>query len=285
MGRFASTVAYYESARPPYGAAFFEAVALAAWPGSEASACSMSAPGRAFWRSALRPIAGRSSASIRSRGWSRPRARRPSARRRGEVRRGPVRGRCREARRIRHCQHRPRDPLARSRACPGGARPRSRPSWKSSGLRRIKRQRRAQPVARDLQRRARSLEGRSTVARSSQVFRRRLVHPDGNDPGRGDLCRSGRASGRTRAVDVDLLVGAARGRGSGDEERHARGARALRCRRNDRGHCRSASRGVRARQAPMKAANFSRKLRFARSTLIEMSSLAIRRSCATSSAV
>ena len=28
MGRFASTVAYYEIARPPYGAAFFEAVAL-----------------------------------------------------------------------------------------------------------------------------------------------------------------------------------------------------------------------------------------------------------------
>jgi SAM-dependent methyltransferase len=27
MGRFASTVAYYETARPPYGAAFFEAVA------------------------------------------------------------------------------------------------------------------------------------------------------------------------------------------------------------------------------------------------------------------
>jgi SAM-dependent methyltransferase len=28
LGRFASTVAYYETARPPYGAAFFEAVAL-----------------------------------------------------------------------------------------------------------------------------------------------------------------------------------------------------------------------------------------------------------------
>ena len=28
MGRFASTVAYYESARPPYGAAFFAGVAL-----------------------------------------------------------------------------------------------------------------------------------------------------------------------------------------------------------------------------------------------------------------
>ncbi len=27
-GRFASTVAYYESARPPYGAAFFAALAL-----------------------------------------------------------------------------------------------------------------------------------------------------------------------------------------------------------------------------------------------------------------
>ncbi|HXE25689.1 MAG TPA: class I SAM-dependent methyltransferase, partial [Roseiarcus sp.] len=27
MGRFASTVAYYESARPPYGAAFFAAAA------------------------------------------------------------------------------------------------------------------------------------------------------------------------------------------------------------------------------------------------------------------
>ena len=27
MGRFASTVAYYESARPPYGAAFFAKVA------------------------------------------------------------------------------------------------------------------------------------------------------------------------------------------------------------------------------------------------------------------
>jgi hypothetical protein len=27
MGRFASTVAYYESARPPYGAGFFAAAA------------------------------------------------------------------------------------------------------------------------------------------------------------------------------------------------------------------------------------------------------------------
>ena len=235
-----------------------------AWTG--VSACSMSAPARVFWRSALRPIAARLSASIRSRGWSRPRARRPTRGPHREVRRRQVRGRCRQARRIRHCQYRPRDPLARSRACPGGARPRSRPSWKGFGLRRYKRQRRAQPVARDLQRGARSLEGRSTVPRSSHVLRRRLVHPNGSDPGGEDLCRSGRASGRPRVVDVDLIVGAARGRCSDNEDRHARGARTICCGRNDRGHCRSASRGVRARQAPMKAANFSRKLRFARST-------------------
>ena len=74
MGRFASTVAYYESARPPYGSAFFAAVAqqLAL---TEVSVCSMSAPVQAFWRSALRLIAVRSSASIRSRAWWRPRAR------------------------------------------------------------------------------------------------------------------------------------------------------------------------------------------------------------------
>ena len=62
-----------------------------------------------------------------------------------------------------------------------------------------------------------------------------------------DLRRSGRAPGRTRAVDVDVLVGAARRRSPRYEERHARGARALRRRWDDRGHCRSASRGVRAR--------------------------------------
>ena len=104
-------------------------------------------------------------------GHGRGRARRGRARgRRGEVHRGPVRGRRREARRIRHCHHRPRDPLARSRAGPSRARARPRPSRKSSGLRRDKRQRRAQPVARNFQRCARSLEGRSAVARSSIRF-------------------------------------------------------------------------------------------------------------------
>jgi hypothetical protein len=48
-GRFASTVAYYESARPPYGAAFFSALALELG----LRPCPMSAPARAFWRLAL----------------------------------------------------------------------------------------------------------------------------------------------------------------------------------------------------------------------------------------
>ena len=258
MGRFASTVAYYESARPPYGAAFFEAIALQlGLDGSQRLLDVGAGPGvlaigfAPYCREVVGvdPEPGMVEAA-------RAAAERAGAR--GEVRRRQVRGRCREARRIRHCQYRPRDPLARSRACPGGARPRSRPSWKGFGLRRYKRQRRAQPVARDLQRGARSLEGRSTVPRSSHVLRRRLVHPNGSDPGGEDLCRSGRASGRPRVVDVDLIVGAARGRGSDNEDRHARGARTICCGRNDRGHCRSASRGVRARQAPMKARQFSR---------------------------
>ena len=54
MGRFASTVAYYESARPPYGSAFFAAVARQlAFNGSQ-RLLDVGA-GQAFWRSALRP--------------------------------------------------------------------------------------------------------------------------------------------------------------------------------------------------------------------------------------
>ena len=79
MGRFASTVAYYESARPPYGAAFFEAVALQmGLDGSERLLDVGAGPG--ILAIGFAPYCGRSSASIRSRGWSRPRARRRSAR-------------------------------------------------------------------------------------------------------------------------------------------------------------------------------------------------------------
>ena len=54
MGRFASTVAYYETARPPYGAAFFAAVARSS-VSIKANGCSMSAPGQASSLSAFAP--------------------------------------------------------------------------------------------------------------------------------------------------------------------------------------------------------------------------------------
>ena len=67
MGRFASTVAYYENARALYGEAFFAAVARDLRNSTAASACSTSGRGRAFWRSGRAPIAMKSSASTRSR--------------------------------------------------------------------------------------------------------------------------------------------------------------------------------------------------------------------------
>ena len=152
MGRFASTVAYYETARPPYGAAFFAAVAqqlgldrsqrlldVGAGPGILAIGF---AP---YCREVVGvdPEPGMVEAA------------RAAAERAGVAVRfieGAVRGRRREARRVRYCHYRPRDPLARSRACPRSARARPRPSRKGAGLRRDKRQGRAQPVARDFQR-------------------------------------------------------------------------------------------------------------------------------------
>ena len=133
MGRFASTVAYYESARPPYGAPFFETVArelgldrsqrlldVGAGPGILAIGF---AP---YCREARR----RRSGAGHGRGCPRSR----QARRRvSHVRRGPVRERRREARRIRYCHHRPRDPLARTGARASGARPRSCP-WRGRVL-------------------------------------------------------------------------------------------------------------------------------------------------------
>ena len=254
MGRFASTVAYYESARPPYGAAFFEAIGLELGLDRSQRLLDVGAgPGvlAIGFAPCCRDVVGVDPES------GMIEAARAAAKRAGVTARF-VEGRFEDV----AAKLGAFDIVGIGRAIhwldpePAGARPRPRPSWKSFGLRRHKRQRRAQPVARDLQRGARSLEGRSTVPRSSHVLRRPLVHPNGNDPAGEDLCRSGRASGRPHVVDVDLIVGAARGRGSDNEDRHARSARTI-CRgRNDRGHCRSPSRGVRAHQAPMKAANF-----------------------------
>src|ERR1700733_1282919 len=186
MGRFASTVAYYESARPPYGAAFFAAVAeqlgfdrsqrlldVGAGPGilsvgfapycrevvgvdPEPGMVEAARAGAKRARVAVRFIEGRFEDVA------------PKLGAFDIVTIG-------------------RDPLARSRACPRSARARPRPARKSAGLRRDKRQGRAQPLARDLQRGARSLEGRSPGARSRHILRQWPVHPDRNRPRRSYL--------------------------------------------------------------------------------------------------
>src|SRR5580700_2534233 len=79
MGRFASTVAYYESARPPYGAAFFEAVALQmGLDGSERLLDVGAGPG--ILAIGFAPYCGEVVGVDPEPGWSRQRARRRSAR-------------------------------------------------------------------------------------------------------------------------------------------------------------------------------------------------------------
>ena len=121
MGRFASTVAYYERARAPYGAAFFAAATQKLGLDHSQRLLDVGAglgilaigfkrycrevvgvdpePGMV---EAARAATDRADAAI-------------------AFIEGPVRGRRGEARRVRCRDHRPRDPLARSRACPGSA--------------------------------------------------------------------------------------------------------------------------------------------------------------------
>ena len=75
MGRFASTVAYYESARPPMARLLRHCRAELGFDRSQRLLDVGAGPG--FSRSALRLIAAKWSASIRSRRWSRPPGRRP----------------------------------------------------------------------------------------------------------------------------------------------------------------------------------------------------------------
>jgi hypothetical protein len=65
MGRFASTVAYYESARPPYGTAFFSAVAVKLGFDRSQHLLDVGA-GPGILAIGFAPTAARSSASIRS---------------------------------------------------------------------------------------------------------------------------------------------------------------------------------------------------------------------------
>ena len=209
MGRFASTVAYYESARPPYGAAFFAAVAGSS-ASIEASACSMSAPGRAFWRSASPPIAARSSASIRS---PHGRGARAAAERTGVAVRF-IEGRFEDVAaklgafdvvtigRAIHWL----DPEPARAALDRAIAPRGR----DSGVRRYERQRRAQPRGSKPSTRC-AIAGRASGRRATIIrFSPTASSSRPDDPRPGDLRRSRRAPGRPRAVDVDLLVGAAR---------------------------------------------------------------------------
>ena len=133
MGRFASTVAYYESARPPYGAAFFAAVAEQLGLDRSQRLLDVGA-GPGILAIGFAPYCRRGHRRRSGAGDGRGRARGGRAhRRRGEVHRGPFRGRRREARRIRRRHHRSRGPLARSRACPSRARSRHRAARKNSG--------------------------------------------------------------------------------------------------------------------------------------------------------
>jgi 2-polyprenyl-3-methyl-5-hydroxy-6-metoxy-1,4-benzoquinol methylase len=158
-GRFASTVAYYESARPPYGSAFFAGVALElGLDGSQRLLDVGAGPGilaigfARFCREGVGvdPEPGMVEAA------------RAAAERAGVAVRF-VEGRFEDVaaslgafdivsigRAIHWLDPEPAQ-AALERALAWG---------KGSGLRRDKRQRRAQPVARDFQRRARSLEGR-----------------------------------------------------------------------------------------------------------------------------
>ena len=176
MGRFASTVAYYESARAPYGAAFFTAAAQKLGLDRSQRLLDVGA-GPGILAIGFRPYC-REVVGVDPEPGMVEAARAAADRAGGAI--SFIEGRFEDvAARLGafdHCDHRPRDPLARSRACAKGARSRGRAAGKSSGLWCDNRQRRAQPLARDFQRRARSLEGRSAVARTPHVLRRRPVH-------------------------------------------------------------------------------------------------------------
>ena len=229
MGRFASTVAYYESARPPYGAGFFAEVArelgldrsqrlldIGAGPG-------ILAIGFAPYCGEVVGVdpepamveAARSAAAARGR--------------RGDIHRGAFRGRGPKPRRLRRRHDRPRDPLARPGARPCGPRSRRQAARQDSRLPRGKRRGRPQSLARRVQGRSRSLEGRSagrmTPTLSSpadgssragrSASKRPIPFPSNGSPTASCRCPPRRRRGS--AIEV-----------ARDEDRHARGARALR---------------------------------------------------------
>jgi 2-polyprenyl-3-methyl-5-hydroxy-6-metoxy-1,4-benzoquinol methylase len=195
MGRFASTVAYYESARPPYGAAFFQAAALELGLDRSQRLLDVGAgPGilaigfAPYCREALGvdPEPGMVEAA------------RAAAKRAG-VSVSFIEGRFENVaarlgafdivtigRAIHWLEPEPaRAALDRILAPRGCVLVCGATSVKDGRNRWLE----------TFNARARSLEGRSAVARPAWLFRRWPVHSDRNRPGRGDLRRSGRAPG------------------------------------------------------------------------------------------
>ena len=229
MGRFASTVAYYESARPPYGAAFFAAVArdLGLQP-QPAPARHRRRAGLA--RDRLRALLqrGRRRRSGAGDGRGRP-VGGGARRRRGRIHRRPFRGLGRGPRRVRRRHDRPRNPLARSRsrrewpsiasssrsAGFSSATPQASTTAATPGLSAFKQIRNRWRTERPEPLIATFFSPAGPLSRAGRSASRRPP-------------RSRRTPRRPHPVDVDLIAGAARRRRPGDEERNARGARVLR---------------------------------------------------------
>ena len=135
MGRFASTVAYYESARAPYGAAFFTAAAKKLELDRSQRLLDVGA-GPGILAIGFKPYC-REVVGVDPEPGMVEAAR--AAADRADVAITFIEGRFEDVaakpRRVRSCDHRPRDPLARSRARSSGARSRRRAAGKDSGVR------------------------------------------------------------------------------------------------------------------------------------------------------
>ncbi len=241
MGRFASAVAYYESARPPYGAAFFEAVSQQlVLDGSQRLLDIGAGPGILAIGLApyCREVVGvdPEPAMIEAA---------QAATKRAGVSVSFIEGRFEEAAErlgafdivsigravhwldtepARAALDRVLDPRGRVLVCGAMSVKDGRNRWLETFN-----------AVRDRWKGDRPSRDHHSFFADGQFMR------TGTNSGRGNLRRSRRALSRTRAVDVDLLFGQARGQSALDEERDARSAHALRRRGDDRGHRRSAS--------------------------------------------
>ena len=261
MGRFASTVAYYESARAPYGAAFFTAAAQALGLDHSQRLLDVGAgPGvlAIGFRPYCREVVGVD-----------PEPGMVEAARAAADRAGVA---------IAFIEGRFEDTAASLGAFDLVTIGRAI-HWLDPGLARMALDRAVAPRGRILVCHASSVgDGRNRWLGAFNAVRNRwrADRPAHDRPARdlhaffaggpfvpratisveGDLHRSPRTLCRPPAVDVDLVAGAAWRQGSGHEGRDARSARALRHQRDDRGRGRSAGRSIRARRRALELAGF-----------------------------